>query len=366
MSPVFRRPVVFALALVAIAACQGVGETPPTALRSGRVPSGISGTNLYVANSGGKTGAGAVTVYGLERGKLLGTITQNVDRPSDVGYDSVRQLIAVANTEPVKGHGSGSVALYTPGSNTPTNVLRETADPVSLAFDTYGKVYVANYQAGVNVYEPYSSRPSLVIPSEYSGFSCGVYQPKLVAVDAAGNVYVADGPMAIGSQERIYELAIFAPGQVCSYGGVEIGPPRALLVSNNVVYIACAFPKSDRRNPYGFVEVLKVGSSPRKITRGIYTPDGLAVDSSDNLYVANLNGHDVSVYPPGADKPGRVITAGVHSPKALAIGPLGNLYVSNLYDDTVSVYKPGRSTPFVTIKQSIDTPVSVAIDGVAQ
>lgn len=358
-----RRLASLLAASLVLVACRGGGaSSPATPGLIAVAPDDLSNSNLYVANSGGRTGTGAVTIYGLERGKLLGTVTQGIDRPSAVGYDSVRELIAVANTEPVKGHGSGSVALYTPGSNTPTTVLRDTADPVSVAFDTYGKVYVANYQAGVNVYEPGESHPTMVIPTEYSGSSCGVYQPKLVAVDSSGNVYVANGPKSIGSQERVFVLSIFPPGQICTNADYEIAPPRALLVSNNVAYLACAFAKSDKRNPYGFVEVIKGGSFPRKITRGMYTPDGLAVDQRGNLYVANLNGHNVSVYPPGTDRPSRVITAGVHFPKALTIGPQGNLYVANLYDNSVSVYKPGESTPFITIQQSIQTPVSLTLN----
>jgi hypothetical protein len=159
-------------------------------------------------------------------------------------------------------------------------------------------------------------------------------------------------------------LSVFPPGKSQSKAAVEIAEPRALLVGPESVYIACAFPKSDKRNPNGWVKVypLGLGYSPLTIVKGIRTPDALAVDGSGNLYVANLNGQSVTVYAPGGSTPIRTITQGVNFPKSLAIGPEGNLYVADLYQDSVSVYKPDGSQPFLTIKQGVSTPVSLTLN----
>ena len=57
----------------------------------------------------------------------------------------------------------------------------------------------------------------------------------------------------------------------------------------------------------------------RKFARGHGFSDGLAVDASDNLYVAN--GEDVDVYAPGATKLLYKISEGNYGAYVLAIGP---------------------------------------------
>lgn len=360
------------LSAALLAACSGNHSVPTTVSTARLIVPGfapawtsrgsIVGPDLYVANGGGKNGTGDVTTYGLRHGKLLQTLS-GIDKPSVIGFDSGANLIAVANTEPQKAGKSGSVALYSPGSKTPASVLKGTSDPVALAFDAAGKVYVANRNGGIGIYKPGRPRPIRIISGNYSGYY-GVYRPQLLALDPSGNLYVANGPRPYGSQDSVLLLSIFPPGKSQSEISVEIGKPRALLITQGLVYIACAPRKTNKRNPDGWVKVYQLGlrSLPLTITEGIRTPDALAVDASGNLYVANLNGHNVTVYASGSTKPFRVITEGVSSPKALAIGPEGNLYVANLYQNSVSMYKPGESKPFLTITQGISTPVAVTLN----
>ncbi|HEY5425439.1 MAG TPA: hypothetical protein VIJ77_02720 [Candidatus Tumulicola sp.] len=127
---------------------------------------------------------------GSSAGKLLQTLTKAIDRPSTIAFDSARGLVVVANREPQLGSGgSGSVAVYSPGSDTPTKVLKSTADPVSVAFDASGKIYVANEDAGIGIYAPNRAKPLRTIPDEY-----GMEVPRVLAFDPSGNLYVETDP----------------------------------------------------------------------------------------------------------------------------------------------------------------------------
>ena len=289
----------------------------------------------------------------------VGKLRDGAGIPVNVDVTPDRNLVAVANTRPRFGAKSGSVALYSPGASTPTNVLKGTKDPVSLAFDATGNIYVADFNGGVNIYEPGQSQPIRIIRGGRYGYY--IVQPRLVAVDPSGNLYVANGPEAVGSQDNVFALFVYPPGKSEPSTVYEIGLPRALLVAHGRLYIACGAVKSAKIP--GSVEVFRFGSNvPLIITQGLHTPDGLAVDSSGNLYVANLNGGNVTVYHAGRTSPFRTISNGIHSPRALAIGSEGNLYVSNLYANTVTVYKPGQSDPFLIIKQSINDPVALTLN----
>jgi len=130
-----------------------------------------------------------------------------------------------------------------------------------------------------------------------------------------------------------------------------------------VLYVANGPPHGVIHLPKGSVTEYSVtsGSLLKTITHGINDPYSLAIDGSGNLYVANVNGHNVAVYAPGGTVPTRVITKGATSPRALTFSNGGELYVANVYQDTVSVYDPGSNTPRLTIHVPYKDPASIVI-----
>jgi DNA-binding beta-propeller fold protein YncE len=102
----------------------------------------------------------------------------------------------------------------------------------------------------------------------------------------------------------------------------------------------------------------------RTISNGIYEPLTLAIDRSDNLYVANgQNGAgDIAIFRPGTSTPATTITQGIYDPESLAFDSSGNLYVGNgSYGDTVTVYSPD-GTLLRTITDGVRDPESIALD----
>ena len=66
-------------------------------------------------------------------------------------------------------------------------------------------------------------------------------------------------------------------------------------------------------------------------TKPLNSPQGLAVDSKGNLYVANNAGNDILIYNPSyAQMTAKTISKGVASPSAFAIDASGNIWVGNL------------------------------------
>lgn len=90
------------------------------------------------------------------------------------------------------------------------------------------------------------------------------------------------------------------------------------------------------------------------ITSGLSDPQGMAVDSSGNLYVADAEANHegaVLIYPPGAKVPSKSFFETGADPQDVCIGPDGTRYVVNLWTNNgfgpgnVAVYPPGRSHP---------------------
>jgi DNA-binding beta-propeller fold protein YncE len=164
--------------------------------------------------------------------------------------------------------GSGGVRVYAPTQRTWHMTFTRTIHfgvdgPRALAIGPSGQLYVANFgDSSVSVFQSGGSDPIRRITK-------GLASPTALALDAKGVLYAANNP---GS----------------AYGWVSVYAPGSGRL------------------------IREIGKYPR------FFPNALAVDPSDNLYVAA--GNRVDVYSPGATKLLRTITKGVYAPTALLIG----------------------------------------------
>src|SRR5450755_1964941 len=80
------------------------------------------------------------------------------------------------------------------------------------------------------------------------------------------------------------------------------------------------------------VDVLTMdGQQVGQITNGLVEPEGIFVDQSGNLWVANVSG-GVVVYPRGGLSPSNTLTDPVGYPVDVTVCPNGTAYVADLYD----------------------------------
>ena len=107
------------------------------------------------------------------------------------------------------------------------------------------------------------------------------------------------------------------------------------------------------------------------ITDGVSSPQGLAVDSTGVLYVANGYGgsNNLTEYEPDATQPFQTITSGISAPTSVAVDSQATLYVANrsfpMQLAWVSEYAAGSSTPTETIdfpKGNLATIRGIAVD----
>ncbi len=83
------------------------------------------------------------------------------------------------------------------------------------------------------------------------------------------------------------------------------------------------------------------------IREGIHRPAGMAVDSADNLYVANTANDTVTEYGRNGSSPVTTYAKNVHGPVAVAIDDSGILYVANFGSlvEAIVEFAPGSTTP---------------------
>ncbi len=226
-------------------------------------------SNYVVRLSGG--GTGTPVSLPTPAGGFIG--------PAGIAVNTTNGNVALA------ANGSNQLFQIAGGTGTPTALSTTFNQPSGVAIDAAGNVYVADFTSVYKV--PGGTGTPTAVPTPTGGWS----QPQCLAVDASGNLYVADA-----GNSRVVKIP----------GGT--GTPVVLAA------------------PAG----------------GWRLPIGVAVDGTGNLYVSDQTLNGVFSLAGGTGTPTALPTppGGYKAPRGLAIDGSGNVYIANFSGPFVSKYTP--------------------------
>jgi hypothetical protein len=341
-------------------AMTGTGTAPQVALSPGIITT-VPGTSGDLAGASGLI-AGGVAVDSAD----------NLYFWADNGLDGDYVLELAAGTSVptfVAGYGNGSYAL---GS--------------VIAVDGAGDVYVANpNQSSILKAVPGATAPTIVAGGNVSGGYSGdngpatsaeLNYPSGVAVDSAGNVYIADT-----NNNRIRKVAAvsgiittIAGNGTAGYSGdngpatsAELNGPQALaLDSAGNIYIVDAENLRIRKVAAASGTITTVagngtagysGDNGPATSAEVNDPQGLAVDAAGDIYLADSGNHVVRMVNAagiittvagngtrgGSGDNGPATSAEVSNPVGVAIDSAGNLYIGDPSSPVVAVRQVNTS-----------------------
>jgi DNA-binding beta-propeller fold protein YncE len=267
----------------------------------------------------------------------------------------------------VQEYASGSVG--SPTYNGTTFTTTNLANDNGLAIDASGNVYVANVNNGsITEYTPGGGNPGGLTNNV---FASGLNSPNGLAFDAYGDLYVANS--GAGNIIKI------TPSGTQSIFATGIGDPTQMAFDSNgnlFVSNGSGNYSVDEVSPTGTVTIFAAANSTGNVTGIGYgdlnDPQGLAIDASGNVYVANGNSDDniVELTPSGAASVFATEPAG-SSPHGLAFDSSGDLWVVNnghpgygendspsLGFSTVEEFAPDSGSP-------TNTPINIVNDNTA-
>jgi WD40 repeat protein len=239
-------------------------------------------------------------------------------------------------------------------------------NPVALAFDNSGNLFVSNAIAGINGDSDvtvYAARTGRLLRT-LKGYKGASYA---LAFSPGGELFVVSD-YKNGCCDISGSVAVYAPGgtrpirRLANVGGFP-GKPAFDASGNFYQPNFEVFP--------GWIAVYAPRATTpfRIIQKGIGFPLQLVFDAHQRLYVLNGTfggGSDVTVYAPGKDSPKRTITTGLSNSSAIALDSRGNLYVANRGEKktpaSVTVYAPHAAAPVRTIRTGIQDPIALAFD----
>jgi len=315
----------------------GVGVGPASGLNS---PEGLvySNGSLYVANSGDNQ----VLVYSVQTNSTTGvvtgmtlssTITADVNDPVRLALDSAGHLFVANlgnNTVTVYDTTNGNAEITASGSK-PLISGGSLNRPLGVAVDSKGDVYVANNGGNsISVYQPVTSG------SVSAGYKEASYSP--VTADASSNPFPAPGVLfdvnVLGQDYLLVGIgSTTAPNHVYLYDAPFSGAPTLVYDLSSVTNgVTCT------TMPTGPTGIALFLSQSQPLSSQILVTSYYKNDVSEYL-ASQLIGSSTTCPTP--------ITSGaqaqINGPEGVAVDTSGtNVFVSNAGANTITVY--GRGT----------------------
>jgi hypothetical protein len=254
--------------------------------------------NLYVGNST-SSNEGDVSVYGPKSVKPLRTLRGLTGVPKGLVANAAGRLFAVAQYRAGCCQLVGSGEIYTPGASTPRKPLKGLSGFAhSPVLDKFGNLYVGNFDVfpgWVSVYRHGWHIPTRVIDT-------GIGLPIQLAVTPSADLVVLNGLFSGGYDVAVYQAGKSTPSLTIT-AGLHSSTAVAVDAHGNI-YVANGRYKKFR----GSVTVYRPGQTTvwRSIHAGITFPAALAIDGSGRLYVANVprkGANTLAVYDAGGSRP---------------------------------------------------------------
>lgn len=244
---------------------------------------GVSPTDFTTANGGTCKGG---TTYAAQSSC---TVSVGLIPHAAGGVSAKLQMLDssgnVLASMPLAGTGLGSAIQLSPG--TLSTIGSGLKTPTQVAADGGGNTYVAD--AGFTAVQMYAKGSS-----NATAVGTGLTSPTGVAVDGAGDVFIADSGSGTVVEVPIGPNGLIPANQVTLKSGLGAN----LLLATDSVNLYIADPSNNR-----VVKLSNVGVAIGDFTQietdltGFTAPSALAVDSSNNLYVAD-GSNLIQVSPP--------------------------------------------------------------------
>lgn len=256
--------------------------------------------NVYVGNATASN-AGDVGVYGPKGVNPLRTLGGITGVPKGLVANEAGRLYVVAQYRSGCCELVGTGGVYAPDKTEPQRALKGLSGFAhSPVLDASGNLYVGNFDVfpgWVSVYEPGKRKPSRVIDN-------GIGLPIQLAIAPNGDLVVLNGLFSGGYDVVSYPAGQGSPSLTIT-AGLHASTSVAVDAGGNI-YVANG---RDKRLA-GSITVYRSGQTSvwRTIHAGISFPAALAFDASGRLYVANVprkKTNTIVVYASGGSRPVR-------------------------------------------------------------
>jgi sugar lactone lactonase YvrE len=217
-------------------------------------------------------------------------------------------------------------------------------NPQGVAVDALGNVYVAD--TANNVIKEWSPGAQQTVV-----LCTGFNNPGAVAVDRYGNVYIAD------SGNNAIEQWSSANQQMTTLVSGLSNPSGVAVDGQGNVYF------SDTGN--NTIEEWNAASQQvtALVNWGLSGPTGIAVDAEGNVYFADSGNSAIKEWVVASGQLVVLASTGLNNPTGLAVDGQGNVYISDTGNNAVKQWNAATQQVATLFSSGLNSPYGVAVDG---
>ena len=216
-------------------------------------------------------------------------------------------------------------------------------DPYGVAVDRAGDIFVADTYNNRVVEMPAGGGPQTTVPAS------GLNNPFGVAVAQAGDVFIADF-----ENSRVVEIPA-GGGPQTTVGSRLSHPYGVMLDGAGDLFIADTFNNRVVEVPAGGGQQTTVATSE------LNNPHGVAVDGAGDVFIADTGNNRVVEIPTGGD-PQTTVGSELNQPYGVAVDRAGDVFIADTQNSRV-VKMPAGGGPQTTVGSRLSHPFGVAVDG---
>ncbi len=268
---------------------------------------------------------------------------------------------AVLASIPLDGSGTGAAVQALPAAQSTISASGSLVSPSQIAVDAAGNLYVAD--PGLKAVEMYP--PGSGSSTAGTSVGTGLQAPTGVAVDGAGDVFIADSGSVYEVPESQTGAGLNAKGQVTLQTGLGsqiqlaadgLGDLYVADISNQKVYELENFSTGWNASLPGVLSSQALTLSGTAFS----APSAIAVDPSNDLFVVD----GTSVYEVTPANTQTAVLTGVNGITTLAVDPSGSVLVTATGGAVRIPYVSGALNPAneTTVATGVTNPTAVTLD----